>query len=101
MHMLVVTGTIRLAPGDGALMREAARDMAQATRTETGCAVYEFFEDIEVPGRFRVYEEWDSLAALEAHFATEHMAVFRAALSRATVISRDVVRFERGDATAL
>ena len=88
--MLVVTGTIQIVPEDVDILRKAATVMSAATRQEAGCVIYEFSEDIETPGRFRVYEEWHDINALKAHCETEHMASFRAALSQATTLGRDI-----------
>jgi len=81
--------------------RAAAIDMMRETRKEAGCIVYEFSQLIEAENRFRVYEEWESLAALEAHFDAPHMAVFRAALGDVGVVARDVFRIECGEKTSL
>lgn len=94
--MLVVTGLIEIAEKDIAAARIAAADMAVATRREPGCAVYAFYEDVEAPGRFRVYEEWSDADALKAHGETPHMDVFRAALAEFDVRKAEVLKFEGG-----
>lgn len=99
--MLVVTGTLELAPEGVEAMKAAGITMARATRQEPGCRVYAFRQDIETPTRFRVYEEWDSADALKAHGQAPHMAEFRAALAKAGVQARDIYCFEPGPATRL
>ena len=94
--MLVVTGIIEIVAADMTAVKAAAADMARETRQEPGCIVYEFFESVEKPGRFRIYEEWQDLTALQAHFQTLHMATFRAVLQGVSVVSREIVRFDRG-----
>jgi len=94
--MIVVTGEVEVAPTAVEAMKSAAAEMAQATRAEDGCIRYGFWQDIENDTRFRVYEEWESLAALTAHFDTPHMANFRAAMGAAGLVSRNIVRFEAG-----
>ena len=88
--MIVVSGTIEVAAADAAAAIEAATVMAAATRKEAGCRAYAFYQDIEAPGVFRVFEKWDDDAALTAHFATEHMAAFRAKLGGIGILGRDV-----------
>ena len=88
--MIVVSGIIQVAETDVGPAIEAATVMAVATREEPGCRAYAFYQDIERPGAFRVFEEWDDRAALKAHFETAHMAEFRAKLGSIGVLSRDV-----------
>lgn len=99
--MIVVTGTIEISSDGIDAARAAATEMMQETRKEDGCFVYEFSQLIEAPTRFRVYEEWRDLPALQAHSQAPHMAVFRAALAGVGVISRDIVRMEAGEKTPL
>ena len=88
--MIVVSGVIEVAPTDTAPAKEAAIALAHETRSESGCRFYAFYEDIEAPGVFRVFEEWDDDAALKAHFETPHMAAFRARLADIGILRRDV-----------
>lgn len=99
--MLIVTGVIEIAAEGVEAARAAAAEMVAETCKEPGCIVYEFSQVLGQETRFRVYEEWQDLAALEAHFKAPHMAVFRSALAKAGVVSRDVYRREGGDKVAL
>lgn len=99
--MLIVTGTFELSTDDIPRFKEAARLMSEATRTETGCITYAFWQSIEDETQFRVYEEWRDLPALEAHFVAPHMSAFRESLAKCQPIKRDVVRFMAQDVTAL
>lgn len=99
--MLIVSGTIEIAPEGVEAARAAAITMMQETRREKGCRVYEFSQQIEAPQVFRVYEEWDDAAALKAHGAAPHMADFRKALAAAGVVSRDVFTVSGGTKAAL
>ena len=92
--MLVVTGVTRVAPEDIATARAATAKVAEKTRDEDGCYTYAFYEDVEVPGRFRVYEEWRDEAALAAHLATPHIADFRATLGRLTILDREIKKLK-------
>ena len=100
-RMIVVAGEIGIDPADAAKAKAAALEMAAATRGEEGCLRYAFWADLERPGRFHVYEEWESADALAAHFQTPHMARFREALGGLRVLSRDVRKFETGAPEAL
>lgn len=76
--MLIVAGEIEIDPARREEAIAAAREMMEATRREAGCVAYAFSADLADPGRFRIFEEWESQTALDAHFATPHMAAFQA-----------------------
>jgi quinol monooxygenase YgiN len=99
--MIVVTGKIVVAPEDVDAAIAAVKDMVAETVREDGCHVYEFSRVIGSENVFRVYEEWADLTALEAHFRTTHMAVFRERLAGLTILSRAISRYEAGRREAL
>lgn len=88
--MIIVMGTMRVKPDTMDAVREAMSAMMAATHEERGCVSYNLCEDLMEPGRIRVSEEWSDMAALEAHFETPHMRIWRAALTEAGVDDRDV-----------
>ncbi len=75
--MLVIAGHIEIDPANREAAIAAAREMAEATRREAGCVAYVFSADLDDPGVFRLFEEWESQAALDEHFKTAHMAEFQ------------------------
>ena len=91
--MIVVQGTARIHPDDMPMMRAAAAAMVPATRAEAGCLAYSYGEDLLDPGLVLVAEQWADEAALNAHFATPHMAAFNAVLAKARVLSVKVVAY--------
>jgi quinol monooxygenase YgiN len=100
-NMLIVTGTMTVAQGGVAPMKEAAGIMARETRAEKGCRVYAFWQDVEDPTRFRVYEEWDDMDCLKAHGKSAHMAQYRDKLAAIGVLDRDINLFTPGPMTKL
>ncbi len=95
--MLIVTGTVEIAPEGVEKAAKAAQRMVAETVKEPGCLVYEFSQILGHPNRFRVYEEWQDQAALEAHFNATHMVVFQAVLAEAGVVSADIYRVVGGE----
>ncbi len=95
--MLVVTGIIEIDESSVAAAKELAGPMGTASRAEPGCHAYAFYQDLEDPTRIRIYEEWEDQAALDAHFATPHMAAFGEGLGKLTLKSMNVVKFDRGE----
>ena len=92
--MLVIAGTISLDPEKRDAAIEAAIPMMEATRKEAGCVSYAFSADLENPGDFRVFEEWESQAALDAHFKAPHMATFQAAMGGFGIRGMNVQKYE-------
>jgi quinol monooxygenase YgiN len=92
--MIVVMGTLTVRPEAMAAVREAMRAMMTATLREAGCLSYNLCEDLLEPGRVRVSEEWETMAALDAHLETDHMKTWRAALGEAGVGGRKVSIYE-------
>ncbi|RIL08100.1 MAG: antibiotic biosynthesis monooxygenase [Proteobacteria bacterium] len=92
--MIVVAGEIDIDPAhrDGAVA--AAVRMMEATRGEPGCISYAFSADLAEPGRFRIFEEWESQQALDAHFAAPHMAAFQRAVAGFGVRRIAIQRYE-------
>jgi len=95
--MLVVTGVIEVSEDSLTAAKALAGPMGTASRAEAGCHAYAFYQDLEDPGRIRIYEEWEDQAALDAHFATPHMAAFVEGLGALSVKSMNVVKFEQGE----
>ena len=92
--MIIVAGTLRLSAQDLDAVRADAVAVISATRAEQGCLVYAFAEDLMEPGLVRIYEEWESREDLDRHGKTDHIAAWRAALSRVTVLARDLKMIE-------
>ncbi len=52
--------------------------LVAATRAEAACLNYDFHRAADEPNKFMFYENWTSLAGLEAHARSEHIQRFRA-----------------------
>jgi quinol monooxygenase YgiN len=83
--MIIVMGTIKLAPGDIDRLHSAMATQMAATQAEDGCIQYVFSRDVTDPDALLVSERWRDQAALDAHMKTPHMAVFNAAIGTATI----------------
>jgi quinol monooxygenase YgiN len=92
--MIVVAGHVTLDPAQREPAIAAAREMMRETCKEAGCISYTFSADLDEPGRFRIFEEWESDEALRAHFAAPHMARFQKAVGGLGVREMVVQRYE-------
>jgi quinol monooxygenase YgiN len=91
---LVIAGTIRVPPERLDAFRPHMLAMLGASRAEDGCLEYSYAEDVAEPGLIRVFEAWRDQAALDAHFATPHLAAWRAAWPEFGVSDRRLIAYE-------
>ena len=92
--MLIVSGTISVEPDDVDAALALVAPLVEATNAEPGCHAYGFFLDPTTPGRFRLFEEWDDQAALDAHFVTDHMAAFNAGIGALRITGLELHKYE-------
>jgi quinol monooxygenase YgiN len=90
MAMIVVVGRVTTDDEKRERMIEVAQTVARASREEAGCINYRVYEDTEQPNDFVFVEEWADDAALQAHFATPHIAEFMGSILEAIVGAPDV-----------
>lgn len=91
--MLIVAGTIEVDPDHRDAMFAAVAPMVEATRAEPGCRAYVFSPDPDDPGLVHLYELWDDQAALDAHFASDHMAAWQARSADLPIRGRDITKY--------
>jgi len=84
--MLIVSGVIEFDPEDHAAAEELFRPLVADTLAEPGNVTYGFWADIDQPGRFRVYEEWESTDAMAEHMGSAHMAAFLGGIGTLRVV---------------
>jgi quinol monooxygenase YgiN len=99
--MLVIAGTVRVPPQNLDRFRPHMLAMLEASRAEDGCIEYSYAEDVAESGLIRVFEAWRDQAALDAHFATPHMAEWRAQWPSFGVSDRRLFAYEIAQQRAL
>lgn len=92
--MLIVAGTVTIDPARKKEAEAAALEIMRETRKEAGNIAYTFSNDLEDPAIVHLHEQWESQAALEAHFETPHMATFQKAMGGLGVKDVSVKKFE-------
>ncbi len=78
--MIIVHGMFPVRKQSRQRALELMQEMAAASRLETGCVSYEFYGSLTNDCQFLLFQEWESVEALQAHFETEHMEIFLAEL---------------------
>ena len=74
--MILVIGRVRCEAEQRDRLVELFETMQDNSRREDGCLRYGFFAAVEDPLSFVAVEEWEDRAALDRHFAQEHLAEF-------------------------
>jgi quinol monooxygenase YgiN len=95
--MLLIVGTVRLPPDNLPAARPVMAQMVSATCAEDGCVEYSYAEDVLEPGLIHVKEMWRDQAALDRHFVSPHIQVWRAAWPGLGICDRNLRVYEVGD----
>lgn len=87
--MIIVHGTIPIKPECREEALRLARRMTEATIAEPGCISYDFYVGLSDPNTLMLFQEWESMEALMAHFQTDHMDDFLRELP--SVVSGEII----------
>lgn len=87
--MIIVQGYIPIRPERRDEALSMARRMSQTTRSEPGCISYEFFIGLSDPNTLMLFQEWENMEVLLAHFQTDHMDEFMRGLPN--IVAGEVV----------
>ena len=97
--MIYSVVTMVIKPGQMEAFLAACRKVRPLVLAEEGCLMYDYTREIDSgsdrqepvdPNRVTLFEQWESLAALDTHSATAHMREFVAQVAplRASVVIR-------------
>jgi quinol monooxygenase YgiN len=92
--MIILAGTIRVAPGKQTAAAEVLARLVEATRAEVGCISYSFAFDVLDDRMLRIFEVFRDEAALAAHRASPHMAAWRGEATALGVADRELWQYE-------
>lgn len=93
-NVIVLAGSVRLAPGALDKAHPHMERMIAASRAEAGCRIYTYSIDVLDPTLIRVFEVWETEAHLDAHFQSEHIKIWRAAWAEIGLSDRNLIRYE-------
>ena len=74
--MIIVHGTFPVKPDVREEALQLMKRMSVASKAEAGCISYEFYVGLSDPNTLMLFQEWESVEALQDHFETEHMEEF-------------------------
>ncbi len=88
--MIVVVGNVTTDREHREELIRLGETVAAASREEAGCLAYRLFQATDDENAFVFVEEWEDRAALDAHFATDHIATFMRAFPGVLAAPPDV-----------
>lgn len=94
VSMLLIIGTFRAPPERLVDALPAMAEMVAASRSEEGCEAYVYAEDVTDPGLIHVKELWRDQTCLDRHFASGHIARWRAAWTALGLHDRDLLLYQ-------
>lgn len=95
--MLVIAAELRVGAGSMDKLCDAGAVMSEKSTAEDGCHLYACSKDLNEDNLMRITEQWESQAALDAHFATPHMADFQATMGSLEVVSVKATKYQVSD----
>jgi quinol monooxygenase YgiN len=84
---------MRAVEGAEDRLRDVLTALVVESRQEQGCLRYDLLRSDDDPQEFALYEEWESVAALNAHLRTSHITVGHSMSSTLTVEAPRVVSY--------
>lgn len=92
--MIIVMGTVRVPVQNIAAIQPKMAKVIAATLAEDGCIQYAYGQDLLDPELIHIAEKWRDMAALKAHFQTEHMKVWAEERATLGLFDRKIRVFE-------
>ena len=78
-----------------AQLRAILEEMVRHARAETGCELYEMYEDRDRAGQFIFFEHWSDEASLDVHTSTPHFELSAKAIQELVTSPIKVTHFKR------
>lgn len=89
--MIIVSGKIYVDAGDRDRYLDERREVIDLARDAPGCLDFHVSADPVEPGRINVYEQWESVAAVEAFRGSGPSSEQTATIRDAQVFQHEVV----------
>lgn len=74
--MVIVKGVIPVRDETRHIALALAQELASEARDEDGCLCYEVYVQADSPRVIMLWQQWETLDALERHFDSEHLDLF-------------------------
>ena len=90
--MIIVAGFLEVHPDDREQYLTGCTDVIRAARSTKGCIDFHLSADRLDPGRINVFEQWESVEAVEAFRGAGASDEQQAAILNASVMQHEVAR---------
>ncbi|MEE4355013.1 MAG: putative quinol monooxygenase [Desulfococcaceae bacterium] len=77
MEKITVIAIMKAKEGKEEELKQALLPLIEPTCQEVGCIHYNLHQDIQDPGVFVFYEEWQGQKYLEDHLASPHLTALK------------------------
>lgn len=91
MWVIIITGSLRLPVDRIEEARPHLRALIETTRSEPGCLLYAWAEDVLEPGLIRMIEHWRNWTSFAAHDRSPHATAWKGALAEIGLLDRNYV----------
>ncbi len=92
--MIVIAGKVAVKPEARDIALAEMKTVVEATQSDAGRVMYDFYEDLLQPNTFFIYELWETEEKLEAHLQQAHTKHFLAVLMPLVVSPPNISRYE-------
>lgn len=90
---IIISGTVDLPPENVEAALAAGEPLIAGALTQPGCLDYDWCPDPRHPGRIRVFERWESEAALASHFNNRWYREMRENIGRFGILAADTAKY--------
>ena len=95
MKTITVVATFQARPGKEAELKKMFSSVLASTRAEAGCLNYDLHQSPEDPAKFLFHENWTTMAALEAHLKSPHIAPLLARMDEFCAVAPEIKIWEK------
>lgn len=99
--MIIISGHIVIDPANTERAEPHILELTARTREEPENLSYGFYPTLGQPGRYQIYEEWESQAGIDAHNASEHFLAFLGLGAEMGISEVEVNQFAVSDKTRI
>ena len=92
--MIIIAGTTTIRPACWDEAVQKAQQMIETTEAEPGCHSYRIYVDPTERNTVLLFEEWEDIQALTAHFQTPHFREFNTYLAHVLTEPPQIFRYE-------
>jgi len=99
--MIIISGHIAIDPANAEQAEAHMIELMTHTREEPENLSYGFYPTLGQPGRYQLYEEWESQAGIDAHNVSAHFLAFMGLAGELGITEAAINQFAVSDKTKI